>query len=96
MRGEIIIKLTSHPYHSYLKESILDPLNIIRTIVIKESGLPNDSSLAYNTLDNGEPYNVPLLGSSASVVIGSMLHPIGGSYTAGPTCLVPSPFEPFN
>ena len=71
MLGEIIIKVTGQPCHSYLKESILDPLDMTHTIVTKESGLPDDSSLAYSTLDNGEPYKVPLPGISASVAMGS-------------------------
>ena len=69
--GEIIMRLTGQPYHIYLKESILDPLNMTRTLVTKDSGLPDDVSLAYSTLDTGEPYNVPLLGNSASVAMGA-------------------------
>lgn len=69
--GEVIAKLTTQPYHKYVKEKILDPLGMNRTIVTKDGGLPNDTSLAYSTLDNGEPYNVPLPGSSASVAMGS-------------------------
>lgn len=69
--GEIIAKLTGRPYHTYLKETILDPLNMTRTVVTKDGGLPDNSSLAYSTLDDGKPYNVPLPGSSGSVAMGS-------------------------
>jgi len=69
--GEIIIKLTGQPYHTYLKENILDPLNMTRTVVTHEGGLLENTSKAYSTLDNGEPYNVPLPGSTAAVAMGS-------------------------
>ncbi|CAI7622502.1 unnamed protein product [Penicillium glandicola] len=69
--GEIITKLTSQPYHVYLKETILDHLGLKRTLVSKDDPLPDNVSLAYSTLDNGEPYNVPLPGSSGSVAMGS-------------------------
>ncbi|KAH8817178.1 beta-lactamase/transpeptidase-like protein [Xylogone sp. PMI_703] len=67
--GDIITKLTGQPYHDYLKENILDPLGMSRSIVTKDNGLPDNSSLAYSTLDNREPYNVPLPASSASVAM---------------------------
>lgn len=69
--GETIAKITGQPYHVYLQETILRPLGMARTIVTKDSGLPENSSLAYSTLDNGEPYNVPLPGSSGSAAMGS-------------------------
>ncbi|KAK7419778.1 hypothetical protein QQX98_003150 [Neonectria punicea] len=69
--GEIILELSGKPYHTYLKENVLDPLNMTRTIVTKDGGLPGNSSLAYSTLDNNEPYNVPLPGSSAITAMGS-------------------------
>jgi CubicO group peptidase (beta-lactamase class C family) len=71
MLGEIIIKLTGQPYHSYLKENVLSRLNMTRTLVTKDDGLPEDTSLAYSTLDDGTPQNVPLPGSSASIAMGS-------------------------
>ena len=71
MLGELTIELTGQPYHTYLKENILDPLTMTRTMVTKDGALPENLSLAYSTLDNGEPYNVPLPGSSASVAMGS-------------------------
>ncbi|KAH6850484.1 beta-lactamase/transpeptidase-like protein [Chaetomium sp. MPI-CAGE-AT-0009] len=69
--GDIIAKVSGQPYHVYLKETILDPLAMSRTIATKDNGLPGNSSLAYSTLDSGEPYHVPLPGSSASVALGS-------------------------
>ncbi|KAL9093885.1 MAG: hypothetical protein Q9165_003808 [Trypethelium subeluteriae] len=69
--GEIITKLTGQPYYVYLQESILDPLNMTRTITTKDGGLVGNLSLAYSTLDNGEPYNVPLPAISASTAMGS-------------------------
>ncbi|KAJ1670484.1 hypothetical protein EV182_008179, partial [Spiromyces aspiralis] len=77
--GEIIAKITGQPYHAYLKETILDPLGMTRTIVTKDDGLPEDSSLAYSTLDNGQPYNIPLPGISGSGVLGSA----GGLLSSG-------------
>ncbi|KAF7512246.1 hypothetical protein GJ744_001814 [Endocarpon pusillum] len=69
--GEMIIELTGQPYHTYLEENILEPLKMTRTIVTKDGGLPDNTSLAYSTLENDEPYNVPLPGSSTSVAMGS-------------------------
>ena len=42
-----------------------------RTVVSKEDGLHDNSSLAYSTLCNRGRHNVPLPGSSASVAMGS-------------------------
>ncbi|KAK0638999.1 beta-lactamase/transpeptidase-like protein [Cercophora newfieldiana] len=69
--GELISTVAGQPYHKYLKETILDPLGMTRTIVTKENGLPENSSLAYSTLDNREAHNVPLPGSSGSVALGA-------------------------
>lgn len=69
--GEIITQVTGQPYHTYLKETILDPLDMTRTIVTKDGGLVDNMSLAYSTLDSGDLYNIPLPGSSASVAMGS-------------------------
>lgn len=71
MLGDVITQVSGQPYHVYLKEKVLDPLNMTRTIVAKENGLPDDHTLAYGILDNGEPYNVPLPGSITSGPMGS-------------------------
>lgn len=65
------MRFIGQPYHNYPKENLLDPLTMTRTIVTKEGGLPDDSPLAYNTLDNGQPYSVPLPGISASMAMDS-------------------------
>jgi CubicO group peptidase (beta-lactamase class C family) len=44
--GELISQLTGQSYHTYLKENILDPLSMTRTIVTKDGGLPDNTSLA--------------------------------------------------
>ncbi|KAK4139709.1 beta-lactamase/transpeptidase-like protein [Dichotomopilus funicola] len=77
--GKIIAKITGQPYHIYLQETILSPLGMTRTVVTKDNGLPENSSLAYSTLDNGKPYNVPLPGSSGSTAMGSA----GGLLSSG-------------
>ena len=45
-------------------------VRLARTIVDKHGGLPENSSLAFSTLDSGEPYNVPLSDISASGPMG--------------------------
>ncbi|KAH6611776.1 beta-lactamase/transpeptidase-like protein [Chaetomium sp. MPI-SDFR-AT-0129] len=77
--GEIIAKITGQPYHTYLQETILSPLGMMRTVVTEDNGLPKNSPLAYSTLDNGKPYNVPLPGSSGSTAMGSA----GGLLSSG-------------
>ncbi|KAM5372484.1 hypothetical protein ACJZ2D_007522 [Fusarium nematophilum] len=42
-----------------------------RTIVTKDDGLPENSSLAYGTLDNRGPYEIPLPECSRSVAMGA-------------------------
>ena len=71
MLGEIVLELSGQPFHTYLKENFLDPLDMTRTIVTKDAGLPENTSLAYSTLDNRKPYDVPLPGSSASLAMGA-------------------------
>lgn len=70
MLGEIITQLTGQPYHQYLKETILDPLGMTRSITTKVDGLPDNTALAYSALANGTPFNVPLFGGSASSTLG--------------------------
>ncbi|KAK0631412.1 beta-lactamase/transpeptidase-like protein [Immersiella caudata] len=72
--GDIVTEVTGQAYHEYLKENILDPLGMDRTFVTKDHGLPDNTSLAYSTLDNGEPYNVPLFSGSSKTLMG----PAGG------------------
>ncbi|KAK3984501.1 beta-lactamase/transpeptidase-like protein [Cladorrhinum sp. PSN332] len=69
--GEIITQASGQPYHLYLQEKVLGPLKMSRTVTTKENGLPDDHTLAYSVLDNGEPYNVPLPASIASGPMGS-------------------------
>jgi CubicO group peptidase (beta-lactamase class C family) len=42
-----------------------------RTVVTHKGGLPENTSKAYSTLDNGKPYSIPLPGSTAAVAMGS-------------------------
>lgn len=69
--GEIISKVSGQPYHIFLQDTILDPLHMSKTLVTKDGILPDDMSLAYSVLENGEAYNVPLPGISASEAMGS-------------------------
>jgi CubicO group peptidase (beta-lactamase class C family) len=62
--GEIISKVSGKPYHTYLEDNILAPLNMSRTLDTKDDDLPDNVSLAYSTLQSGEPYNIPLPGMS--------------------------------
>ncbi|ORX98935.1 beta-lactamase/transpeptidase-like protein [Clohesyomyces aquaticus] len=74
--GEIITKVSGRPYHILLQENILAPLGIARTLVEKDQDLLESTSLAYSTLVNGEPYNVPLPGittDTAMVSAGGLL-----------------------
>jgi CubicO group peptidase (beta-lactamase class C family) len=71
MLGEIITKLTGQPYHEYLKQNILDPLEMTRSIATKVDGLPENTSLAYSALADATPFQVPLPSSSASGAMGA-------------------------
>jgi CubicO group peptidase (beta-lactamase class C family) len=71
MLGEIIAKLTGQSYHEYLKQNILDPLGMTRSMITKAAGLPDNASLAYSALADATPFNVPLPGISASGTLGA-------------------------
>lgn len=69
--GQLITKITGQPYHLYLKEHILEPLGMTRTLVAKGYSLVDDCSLAYSTLENRDPYNVSLPAPSADGAMGA-------------------------
>lgn len=71
--GDIIEKVSGQPYHVFLKETILDPLGMSRTLVTKEGDRPAGMSREYSALDNGEQYQVPSPGTSADQSMGSAL-----------------------
>ncbi|KAH7127289.1 beta-lactamase/transpeptidase-like protein [Dactylonectria macrodidyma] len=53
------------------RDNILEPLNMTRTIMKNDEVMLEHLSLAYGTLDNRVPYQVPVPGSSASRVMGA-------------------------
>ncbi|KAI1179039.1 beta-lactamase/transpeptidase-like protein [Nemania sp. FL0916] len=72
--GEIIAKVSGQPYHQFLRENILDPLNMTRTVVDRTTTPSDNVSSVYSIMDDGHPHNVPLPELDATSAIG----PAGG------------------
>ncbi|KAM7183967.1 Beta-lactamase/transpeptidase-like protein [Naviculisporaceae sp. PSN 640] len=69
--GEIIEAIVGKPYHVHLKETILDPQGMTNTLVTNDHDLPENTSQAYSTLDNGDTHQVPRFSGSVNDMMGA-------------------------